>query len=58
MKENQIALRAAYLEQENNKLKIDLEDSKFFNSKLQMEIDILKQKLLKYEYVQRVILYN
>ena len=58
MKENHIALRAAYLEQENNKLKIDLEDSKFFNSKLQIERDILKQKLMKYEFVQNVILYN
>ena len=53
MKENQIALRAAYLEQENNQLKIDLQDSKFFNSKLQIERDILKQKLLKYEFAQR-----
>merc|ERR1712227_637429 len=55
LKENQIALRAAYLEQENNQLKIDLQDSKF-NSKLQIERDILKQKLLKYEFAQKKVI--
>ena len=49
LKENQIALRAAYLEKENQLLKKDLEDSNFMNSKLSMERDILKQKLTKYE---------
>jgi len=49
LKENQIALRASYLEQENTKLRQDLEDSKFFNSKLIMERDILKQKLSRFE---------
>jgi len=49
LKENQIALRAAYLEKENQLLKKDLEDSNFMNSKLAMERDILKQKLTKYE---------
>ena len=49
MKENQIALRAAYLEQENNRLKKDLEDSKLLNTKLKIKIDILKQKLMKYD---------
>jgi len=49
LKENQIALRAAYLERENTSLKKDLEDSNFMNSKLAMERDILKQKLAKYE---------
>ena len=53
MKENQIALRAAYLEQENSQLKMDLQDSKFYSSKLQIERDILKQKLLKYEDLSR-----
>jgi len=49
LKENQIALRAAYLEKENLNLKKDLEDANFMNSKLAMERDILKQKLSKYE---------
>ena len=49
MKENQIAMRAAYLEQENNRLKKDLEDSKLLNTKLKIKIDILKQKLMKYD---------
>ena len=49
LKENQIALRAAYLEHENNQLKMDLQDSKFYCSKLQIERDILKQKLFVYE---------
>ena len=53
LKENQIALRAAYLEQENTQLKIDLEESKFYNSKLLMERDILKQKLARYELISR-----
>eukprot|EP00088_Acartia_fossae_P054448 TRINITY_DN6254_c0_g1_i2.p1 TRINITY_DN6254_c0_g1~~TRINITY_DN6254_c0_g1_i2.p1 ORF type:complete len:322 (-),score=134.65 TRINITY_DN6254_c0_g1_i2:588-1553(-) len=49
LKENQIALRAAFLERENNMLKRDLEDTKFENNKLAMERDILKKKLEKYE---------
>ena len=49
LKENQIALRAAYLEHENNQLKMDLQDSKFYCSKLRIERDILKQKLFVYE---------
>eukprot|EP00092_Neocalanus_flemingeri_P021370 GFUD01023165.1.p1 GENE.GFUD01023165.1~~GFUD01023165.1.p1 ORF type:complete len:331 (-),score=74.58 GFUD01023165.1:65-1057(-) len=49
LKENQIALRAAYLERENSSLKKNLQDANFFNSKLAMERDILKQKLSKYE---------
>jgi len=49
LKENQIALRAAYLERENNVLKRNLEDSTFENSKLVMELEILKKKLSKYE---------
>lgn len=49
LKENQIALRAAYLERENTGLKKDLEDANFVNSKLAMERNILKQKLSKYE---------
>ena len=49
LKENQIALRAAYLEHENNQLKMYLQDSKFYCSKLQIERDILKQKLFVYE---------
>ena len=49
LKENQIALRAAFLEQENTRLRIDLEESKFLNSKLMIERDILKQKMAKNE---------
>lgn len=49
LKENQIALRAAYLERQNNLLKRNLEDTKFENTKLAMERDILKKKLEKYE---------
>jgi len=49
LKENQIALRAAYLEKQNSSLKKDLDDANFVNSKLAMERDILKQKLSKYE---------
>ena len=47
MKENQIALRAAYLEEENNRLKDDLQDSNILNTKLKIRIYILKQKLMK-----------
>jgi len=49
LKENQIVLRAAYLEKENHSLKKDLDDATFLNSKLAMERDILKQKLSQYE---------
>ena len=49
LKENQIALRAAFLEQENRGLKQDLEEINFANTKLAVERDILKQKLAKYE---------
>ena len=49
LKENQIALRAAFLEQENTRLRLALEESKFLNSKLMIERDILKQKMAKYD---------
>jgi len=49
LKENQIALRAAYLEKENRVLKQELDDVKFDNTKLATERDILKMKLAKYE---------
>lgn len=49
LKENQIVLRAAYLEKENKVLKQELETSNFEKSKLETEIDILKRKLIKYE---------
>jgi len=49
LKENQIALRAAFLEKENGMLKSELDDANFENSKLAMERDILKKKLAKYE---------
>merc|ERR1712176_1554053 len=49
LKENQIVLRAAYLEKENKVLKQELETTNFEKSKLETEIDILKRKLNKYE---------
>jgi len=49
LKENQIALRAAFLEKENASLRKELEDTKFENSKILTEKDILKMKLSKYE---------
>lgn len=49
LKENQIALRAAFLEKENKRLKEEMENIKFENSKVAMERDILKQKLAIYE---------
>merc|ERR1712156_1354700 len=49
LKENQIVLRAAYLEKENKVLKQELDTTNFEKSKLETEIDILKRKLQKYE---------
>jgi len=49
LKENQIVLRAAYLEKENKVLKQELDTSNFDKSKLETEIDILKRKLERYE---------
>merc|ERR1719153_1182138 len=49
LKENQIALRAAYLEKENKVMKRELEDSQFKKTKLETEIELLKQKLAQYE---------
>ena len=65
LKENQIALRAAFLERENKVLKKvmkrkgisvsknlnlqELDDSNFDNTKLATERDILKKKLSGYE---------
>lgn len=49
LKENQIALRAAFLEKENTVMKQELESSSFEKTKLKTEIDILKQKLAEYE---------
>jgi len=49
LKENQIALRAAYLEKENKVLKRELDETQFEGSKLETERDILKMKLSKYE---------
>jgi len=51
LKENQIALRAAFLEKENGMLKRELDDANFENSKLLMERDILKKKLARYEQI-------
>jgi len=51
LKENQIVLRAAYLERENKVLKQELNTTNFEKSKLKTEIDILKSKLHKYESI-------
>jgi len=53
LKENQIALRAAYLEKENKVLKKELDDSNFDNTKLATERDILKKKISQYETLSR-----
>ena len=49
LKENQIVLRAAYLEKEDKVLKQGLDTSNFEKSKLETEVDILKRKLQKFE---------
>merc|ERR1712004_524039 len=49
LKENQIALRTAYLEKENNGLKAELEATKAENMELVAEKEILLVKLKKYE---------
>jgi len=49
LKENQIALRAAFLEKENSCLKKQVEEAKFTNAKNAMELEILREKLSKYE---------
>ncbi|XP_023336299.1 thyrotroph embryonic factor isoform X2 [Eurytemora carolleeae] len=49
LKENQIALRAAYLEKENKLLKKELDDVYFLNSRVAAEKKILLLKLAKYE---------
>jgi len=49
LKENQIALRAAFLEKENRILKQEVEEVKFENDKLAQEREILKMKLAQYE---------
>jgi hypothetical protein len=49
LKENQIALRTAYLEKQNADLKSALQDFNRKNEKLEMEKKILKDKLEKYQ---------
>ena len=49
LKENQIALSAAFLEKENRVMRKELEDSNFQKTKLETEIDILKKKLEQYQ---------
>jgi len=49
LKENQIALRAAFLEKENRILKRSLEDADFQTTKVTTELNILKKKLAIYE---------
>jgi len=49
LKENQIMMRAAFLEKQNKGLKQELSSTNFARNKLQVEVDILKMKLLEYE---------
>jgi hypothetical protein len=49
LKENQIALRTAYLEKENNQLRAELEQSKAENMELLAEKQMLMEKLRQYE---------
>ena len=49
LKENQIALRTAYLEKENNQLKAALDEAKAENMELVAEKQILLEKLKQYE---------
>jgi len=49
LKENQIVMRAAYLEQENKMLKQELESSNTRNKKMEIELEILKRKLQMHE---------
>merc|ERR1712156_722924 len=50
LKENQIALRTAHLEKENNGLKAELEATKAENMELMAEKQMLIEKLKQYEY--------
>jgi len=49
LKENQIALRTAYLEKQNAGLKAALRDVNIKNEKLELETKILKEQLEKFE---------
>jgi len=49
LKENQIALRTAYLEKENNGLRNELENAKAENMELLAEKQMLIEKLKQYE---------
>lgn len=49
LKENQIALRTAFLEKENAQLKAALEEMQAENTSCKMENEILQKKLKQYE---------
>ena len=49
LKENQIALRTAFLEKQNNGLKAALQAINSKNEKLELEKRLLNEKLAKYE---------
>jgi hypothetical protein len=49
LKENQIALRTAYLERENNGLRVELDQAKSENLELLAEKQLLLEKLKQYE---------
>ena len=53
LKENQIALRAAFLEKENGSLKREMESTNIVLAKQRIEVDILRQKLAKYEVFEQ-----
>lgn len=56
LKENQIALRTAYLEKQNYGLKSALQDVNMKNEKLALEKKILMEKLQKYELMASAFL--
>merc|ERR1711997_27475 len=56
LKENQIALRTAYLEKQNYGLKAALQDVNMKNEKLALEKKILMEKLQKYELMASAFL--
>ena len=49
LKENQIALRTAYLEKENTGLRVELDQTKAENLELLAEKQLLLEKLKQYE---------
>jgi len=49
LKENQIALRAAFLEKENVSLRKDVEEANAALARQKMEVAILREKMARFE---------